>query len=124
MALADRYGLPVSTSSATADPPQPPAMHYVGLDVHQKRSSICILDPHGKQVKRLEVKGHWPAVLAEIARHVPRPFAICYEASCGYGYLYERLAPPNTHSRMREWVLGGVTQHLAEQDARCSLLSR
>jgi hypothetical protein len=28
------------------------------------------------------------------------------------------------HSRFREWVLGGVTQHLAEQDARCSLLSR
>ncbi len=28
------------------------------------------------------------------------------------------------HSRFREWVLGGVTQHLVEQDARCSLLSR
>jgi transposase len=83
-----------SSSAATADaPPESPALHYVGLDVHQKRSSICILDPHGKQVKRLEVKGHWPAVLAEIARQAPRPFAICYEASCGYGYLYERLAP-------------------------------
>ena len=28
------------------------------------------------------------------------------------------------HSRFREWVLGGVTQHLVEQDARCSLFSR
>lgn len=28
------------------------------------------------------------------------------------------------HSRFREWVLGGVTQHLVGQDARCSLLSR
>jgi len=28
------------------------------------------------------------------------------------------------HSRFREWVLGGVTQHLVQQDARCSLLSR
>jgi nucleotide-binding universal stress UspA family protein len=27
------------------------------------------------------------------------------------------------HLRFREWVLGGVTQHLVEQDARCSLLS-
>jgi transposase len=83
----------LSSSSSAAAPPESQAMHYVGLDVHQKRSSICILDPHGKQVKRLEVKGHWPAVLAEIDRQVPRPFAICYEASCGYGYLYERLAP-------------------------------
>ena len=33
------------------------SMYYVGLDVHQKRSSICILDADGKQVKRLEVKG-------------------------------------------------------------------
>jgi transposase len=86
-----------SSSSAAAPPESPAAMHYVGLDVHQKRSSICILDPHGKQVKRLEVKGHWPAVLAEIARQAPRPFAICYEASCGYGYLYERLAPIARH---------------------------
>jgi nucleotide-binding universal stress UspA family protein len=28
------------------------------------------------------------------------------------------------HSRFREWVLGGVTQHLVGQEARCSLLSR
>src|SRR5947199_7280053 len=81
-----------SSSSAAAPPESPAAMHYVGLDVHHKRSSICILDPHGKQVKRLEVKGHWPAVLAEIARQAPRPFPICYEASCGYGSLYDRLA--------------------------------
>src|SRR6266446_5495174 len=73
-------------TAALAPPPAAespsPTMHYVGLDVHLKRSSICILDAHGKQVKRLEVKGHWPAVLAEIQCRVPRPFAICYEASC------------------------------------------
>jgi nucleotide-binding universal stress UspA family protein len=28
------------------------------------------------------------------------------------------------HSRFREWALGGVTQHLVGQDARCVLLSR
>ncbi|MBR1125180.1 universal stress protein [Bradyrhizobium lablabi] len=28
------------------------------------------------------------------------------------------------HSRFREWVLGGVTQHLVGQAARCALLSR
>ena len=28
------------------------------------------------------------------------------------------------HSRLREWVLGGVTQHLATDSTRCVLLSR
>jgi transposase len=71
-------------------------MYYVGLDVHQKRSSICILDRDGKQVKRLEVKGSWARVVDAVAQ-VPGPFSVCYEASCGYGYLYEKLAPLARH---------------------------
>ena len=31
------------------------AMHYVGLDVHAKRSSLCILDCNGKRVKRAKL---------------------------------------------------------------------
>jgi transposase len=72
------------------------SMYYVGLDVHQRRSSICILDRDGKQVKRLEVKGSWAQVV-EAAAQVPGPFSICYEASCGYGHLYEKLAPLARH---------------------------
>ena len=72
------------------------SMYYVGLDVHQKRSSICILDRDGKQVKRLEVKGSWAQVVEAVAR-VPAPFSVCYEASCGYGHLYEKLAPLARH---------------------------
>jgi transposase len=67
-------------------------MYYVGLDVHAKRSSICILDANGKLVKRLEVKGAWPRLLEVVDAQVPKPFAICYEASCGYGYLYDQFA--------------------------------
>jgi transposase len=67
-------------------------MYYVGLDVHAQRSSLCILDDNGKRVKRLEVKGPWRKLLETVDAQVPRPFAICYEASCGYGYLYDQLA--------------------------------
>jgi len=67
-------------------------MHYVGLDVHARRSSLCILDSCGRPVKRLEVRGPWPKLLAQVAAQVPRPFAVCFEASCGYGYLHERLS--------------------------------
>src|SRR6478735_5170869 len=70
-------------------------MYIVGLDVHAKRSSLCILDENGKLVKRLEVKGGgggWQRMLQVVDEQVPKPFAICYEASCGYGYLHDQLA--------------------------------
>jgi trehalose 6-phosphate phosphatase len=67
-------------------------MYFVGLDVHARRSSLCIVDEGGRTVNRLEVRGAWPKLLQEVASSVPRPFAVCYEASCGYGYLHERLA--------------------------------
>ena len=67
-------------------------MHYVGLDVHARRSSLCILGPDGKVVKRLEVRGTWPRLMEQVAAQVPRPFSVCFEASCGYGYLHERLS--------------------------------
>ncbi len=68
------------------------SMHYVGLDVHAKRSSLCILDAAGKTVKQLEVRGGWPVLLERVEREVPRPFSVCFEASCGYGYLHGRLS--------------------------------
>ena len=67
-------------------------MHYVGLDVHARRSSMCVLDGDGKTVRQLEVRGEWPTLLERIAREVPRPFSVCFEASCGYGYLHGRLS--------------------------------
>jgi transposase len=67
-------------------------MYYVGLDVHAKRSSLSILDGNGKLVKHLEVKGAWARLLEVVDAQVPRPFAICYEASCGYGHLYDQFA--------------------------------
>ena len=67
-------------------------MYNVGLDVGDCCSSIEILDSCGKHVKHLEVKGRWPVVLERIDKEVPRPFSICFEASCGYGFLHERLS--------------------------------
>jgi transposase len=67
------------------------ALYYVGVDVHQRRSSVCILDGHGKVVKEFNVKGTWKELLAQMSR-VPRPFCVCYEASCGYGYLHEQFS--------------------------------
>jgi len=71
-------------------------MYYVGLDVHARQSSFCVLDDNGKELNQFQVRGEWPKML-EAAERLPRPFSLCYEASCGYGYLHERLSPLAEH---------------------------
>lgn len=66
-------------------------MWSVGLDVHQRSSTLCILDENGKRVKQQQVRGSWQKVM-EFLGQLGHPFAICYEASCGYGALYDRLS--------------------------------
>jgi len=65
-------------------------MWSVGLDFHQRSSRICILDENGKTVKEMPVRGAWPEVIAAL-KELKHGFAICYEASCGYGHLYDQL---------------------------------
>lgn len=71
-------------------------MFTVGLDVHQSRSSLCILDALGKVVRQQEVKGH-PSLVVEALRkfkaEAKEPFQVCFEASTGYGVLHDSLAP-------------------------------
>lgn len=66
-------------------------MRYVGLDVHKSRSTVCVLDQGGRKLFTRTIHGPWSKVLAEVKK-VKRPFAVCFEASTGYGYLYDRLA--------------------------------
>jgi transposase len=71
-------------------------MLYVGLDVHSRQSSLCILNAHGGTVNQVQLKGPRSAVVDHL-RRLDQPFSICYEASCGYGHLYERLRPLAHH---------------------------
>jgi len=66
-------------------------MFYVGLDIHCKHITMCILGNDGKIVQRRTVRqvDQMMRVLAEL----PDRFAVCYEASCGYGYFHELLTP-------------------------------
>ncbi len=70
-------------------------MLYVGLDVHLKRSSVCVLDENGKQVLAATIRGRWHKVIedvAEIKEKFGEPLAVCFESSCGAGWLHDRLA--------------------------------
>jgi len=65
-------------------------MQYVGMDVHWRQTTICILDENGRRVKTFNVRGPWQKVLEEMGR-IEGLWQVCFEASCGYGWLYERL---------------------------------
>jgi len=65
-------------------------MLTVGIDVHFSKSSLCILDAHGKVIRHEEVKGPWSEVTGVLAK-LRQPFQVCYEASLGYGHLHDQL---------------------------------
>ena len=67
-------------------------MLTIGLDVHQSRTSLCVLDSKGNTLRQQEIKGGYDAVASEL-RKIKKPFQLCYEASTGYGALYDRVAP-------------------------------
>ena len=66
-------------------------MRYVGLDAHWRQSTICVLDIRGRKLSTQTIRGGWSKVLEELGK-TKKPFAICFEASSGYGYLFEQPA--------------------------------
>lgn len=66
-------------------------MWHVGLDTHARQSTFCVLDENGRKIRSRTIHGRWSAVLKELAGLEER-FAVCFEASTGYGFLFERLA--------------------------------
>ncbi len=65
-------------------------MWYVGMDVHLKSSSVCVLNEQGCRLVQKMIRGPWPK-LVEWLKGLEEPFAVCYEASCGYGPLHDAL---------------------------------
>ena len=64
-------------------------MLYIGLDVHLKHITVCVLNDSGKQQQRCQVSD-LPQLMKFLTK-LTEPFEVCFEASCGYGQLFERL---------------------------------
>jgi transposase len=67
-------------------------MLSIGLDVHQDCTAVCQLDGRGRLMREWVVRGGIHRV-AEHLREIKRPFRVAFEASCGYGVLYDLLSP-------------------------------
>ncbi len=66
-------------------------MFYVGLDIHSKQITICVLDGNGKIVERRMVRSI--EELTQFLQRLPQRCDVCYEASCGYGFYHDLLRP-------------------------------
>ncbi len=42
------------------------ARYFVGLDVHWKQTSVCILDGHGKRINRQTIRGPWSGIVERL----------------------------------------------------------
>jgi transposase len=65
-------------------------MLLVGLDAHERTSSLCILDGSGQVVKEQTVTGH-PRLAVKWLGELKEPFQVCFEASTNYGWLHDEL---------------------------------
>ncbi len=54
-------------------------MRYVGIDVHQRMSAVCILDKYGKKEQQFIFRGAWTKVI---------------EAFVGFGVLSQSATRP------------------------------
>jgi transposase len=67
-------------------------MYSVGIDTRSRTHAVCILAEDGAVVKEFTVKGGVDDLVRRLGA-IDGPFRACYEASLGYGVLYDRLAP-------------------------------
>ena len=67
-------------------------MFYVGLDIHSKRISLCVLSGTGQVTRRCQVRTI--EEMMRILERLPDRFEVCYEASCGYGHYHDLLLRP------------------------------
>jgi len=66
-------------------------MLYIGLDIHSRHISMCVLNEAGQIVKRTRVR--MIHQMMQILEGLPDRFEVCYEASCGYGHYHDLFRP-------------------------------
>jgi len=70
-------------------------MVSIGLDVHTRSSVLHALDGRGNTIAKERIRGSIDKVLPHLRRIKDKfrePLGICYEASCGYGHVFETLS--------------------------------
>lgn len=68
-------------------------MLTVGIDWHQRSSSVCVLDEHGCRIRNFKMQNHPRALVERLRRELEgQAFQVGLEASCGSGTLFDLLS--------------------------------
>ncbi len=104
------------------------------LPILRKATSVTVVEIVGEQADRAAAQSRLGDVVAWLSRHGIAASALVPDECGRAGAQIERIcselaagvvvAGAYGHSRLREWILGGVTQRLVNPTNRCSLLSR
>lgn len=104
------------------------------LPLLQKASDVTVVEVVEEETSRTAALSRVRDVVAWLARHGVRATELvpdqCGEPTAQLDRIAGELgagvivAGAYGHSRLREWVLGGVTRRLVNPSTRCSLLSR
>jgi hypothetical protein len=70
-------------------------MFYVGLDIHARQITICVLDDKGQVFQRWQVRQI--DQMMNRLESLPGRWQVCYEASTGYGMYFELLSKVADH---------------------------
>lgn len=70
-------------------------MFYVGLDIHSRQITICVLDANGQVFRRCQVRQI--DQMMDFLERLPGRWGVCYEASTGYGMYFEMLSKVADH---------------------------
>lgn len=69
-------------------------MLYVGLDLHYKRSTFCVMGADGNILMTREVRGRWPRVieaLEKLRAERNDKLSVVFEASSGSGHFHDQV---------------------------------
>jgi transposase len=65
---------------------------YIGLDVHHTTSTYCVRSAQGRTLGIHTLKERWPKLIEALKQLSGKgPLVVAYEASLGYGTLYDEL---------------------------------
>lgn len=69
-------------------------MVFIGMDVHLKSTSVCVLSQRGEKLDERTIRGRWPKVIDYVKEVKVRhgKVSVCFEASCSSGHLHDQLS--------------------------------
>ena len=93
---------------------------YVGLDVSQKETSVCVVDEQGRLMFEGKVKSTPGALTDLIHRRAPQAERIGFETGAMASWLWHELRAAGSVHRRSSRACCAFSSHQQERQERCA----